>query len=73
MTPEEVRATLYRRRRGRGWTQQDVGDRLGVTQAAVSEWERGVHSPTLATVERWANVLGMSLRLVEVVGGADIP
>ncbi len=38
-------------------TQQDVADRLGVTQAYVAEIEAGRHTPTLNLVERLAKAL----------------
>lgn len=28
-------------REARGWTQEELGQRLGVTRASVSQWERG--------------------------------
>lgn len=34
-------------REKRGWTQQELADRLQVTQSAVSFWENGVEVPSL--------------------------
>jgi len=33
-------------RASRGWTQTDLADELGTTQARVSQWERGLSVPT---------------------------
>ena len=38
-------------------TQQDVADRLDVTQAYIAEIEAGRHTPTLDLVERLARAL----------------
>jgi len=32
-------------RQARGWTQQDLAERLGATALSVSRWERGEHAP----------------------------
>ena len=48
MTPKKVRwdAPGVRSLRGRlGWSQQALADELGVRQATVSDWERGVYAP----------------------------
>lgn len=34
-------------RRKKGWTQKDLARALGVAQARISEWERGIGSPTV--------------------------
>jgi transcriptional regulator with XRE-family HTH domain len=34
------------RRKERGWTQTQLGERIGVDQSSVSEWERGVSLPS---------------------------
>lgn len=34
----------------RGWTQQQLGDRLGVAGITISSWEKGRNSPTVATL-----------------------
>ncbi len=35
----------------RGWTQAEVADAVGVSSAAVSTWEIGIHRPSLELVE----------------------
>jgi len=32
-------------RKGQGWTQAELGERLGISQATVSQWERGQGQP----------------------------
>ena len=51
--PDRLRAA---RRRAR-LTQQQLADRLGLHPMTVSQWERGLRSPTVATVGRLAAVL----------------
>jgi len=54
MTPDEIRAL----RESRGETQTEFGEVVGVRQATVSDWERGVKAPSrlalrvLATLAR---------------------
>jgi transcriptional regulator with XRE-family HTH domain len=57
-------AELLRRARLRhGLTQQQLAIRAGTSQAAVSRIERGVVSPSMATIERLVGLLGEELRL----------
>lgn len=49
-------------RRERGMTQAQLADRLGVTDKAVSRWERGVGFPDIATLEPLAGVLGVGVQ-----------
>jgi transcriptional regulator with XRE-family HTH domain len=55
-----------------GWSQQMVADRIGTSQSAVSEMERGEASPTLRTFRRYAAVLGYRLCIRKGEGG-DMP
>lgn len=52
---------LIRLRRRRGLTQLDVAEALGVTQQAVSEWERGRKRPEINSLPILAEVLGCEL------------
>jgi DNA-binding XRE family transcriptional regulator len=46
-------------------TQMDLAEKTGISQAQISRIERGVISPTSATLARIAEALGADLRLVE--------
>ena len=50
-----------------GWSQWELADRLGTTQARVSEWERGRSKPELHHVVRISHVMMTVLR-VEIGG-----
>lgn len=52
---------LRRRRRDLGWTQRDVAERIGSTQATLARWERLAVDPPAGEVCRWASVLGLTL------------
>lgn len=52
-------------RRGRGWSQEELGDRLGVSRQTVSKWETGQTTPELEKLIELASVFGLSIdRLV---------
>ena len=61
--------TLRQLRQARGWTQEDVARRLGVSQGAVSLWERGVRRPFRRTRLRLADLLGVGVD--EIAFGPD--
>lgn len=48
-----------------GLTQTEVAERIGTTQSAVARLESGSgkHSPSLATLEKYASALGYKLQL----------
>jgi transcriptional regulator with XRE-family HTH domain len=48
-----------------GVTQAEVAERIGATQSAVARLEsgRGKHSPSIATLEKYAHALGCRLEL----------
>lgn len=45
-------------RRDRGWTQQQVARKVGITVRSVSGWECGKAIPHVGTLEALARVLG---------------
>lgn len=55
-----------------GLTQAELAERIGTTQSAVARMERaiGKHSPSIATLKRYASALGyrLQLRLVKKQG-----
>ncbi|MBQ8005032.1 MAG: L-serine ammonia-lyase, iron-sulfur-dependent, subunit alpha, partial [Clostridia bacterium] len=50
---------LKKFRTDRGFSQKELGERLGVSNRAVSKWERGEAYPTVDTLGNIADVLGI--------------
>ena len=48
-------------RRAAGITQQELGDKLGITNVAISQIETARHAPALARVVEIADALGVGL------------
>ena len=55
------RRIRYLRRRHAKITQKQLADLLGVTRAAVCNWERGLNLPTAAHLPAIAKALGVSM------------
>jgi transcriptional regulator with XRE-family HTH domain len=55
---------VHDRRLGAGLTQESLAERARLTRNYVSELERGLKSPTLATVESLASALGTKPHLL---------
>jgi transcriptional regulator with XRE-family HTH domain len=51
------------RRQALGWSLNQVGERCGIDESILGDWERGAGSPRLDAVERWADALGLRLCL----------
>ena len=56
-------------RRGRGWSQEELGERLGVTRQTVSKWELGQTTPELEKLVELAGLFDLSLD--ELVGNGE--
>lgn len=56
-------AALYQARIRNGITQQQLADLTGINQADISRFERGFSNPSLATIKRLADGLGMGLNI----------
>jgi len=56
-------APLVSARMARGWTQAYVGDLLEVSQAYISDREGGQVVPTLSFLEKYARIVGLSMRI----------
>lgn len=48
-------------RRSRGWSQEELGDTLGVSRQTVSKWETGQTTPELEKLIELAEVFGLSI------------
>ena len=59
--------SLIAARRRAHLTQLKVARRMGVPQPVVGRIESGSHSPTLTTLARYAEAIGVRLEVLEVV------
>ena len=57
----QIAATIQRQRKAEGYTQQELANMLGVSQAMVSRWENGEENFTIATLARISHALGIAL------------
>lgn len=61
MNTNQMGALIARLRKEKGMTQQELADRLGVTDKAVSKWERGLACPDIASLPQVAEILGVNV------------
>lgn len=55
-------------RKEKGWTQAQLGERLGVSNQAISKWEQGVNLPDVMLLPIIAKVFGVTIdRLFEEI------
>lgn len=57
----DLAINVWRVREERGWTQQQLAQRAGIKQPRIAEIERGDANPTLLTISRIAQALGVTV------------
>ena len=58
-------------RKERGLTQKDIAEKLGITDRAVSKWERGICAPDISLLESLSDLLGITI--AELISGERKP
>ena len=72
MTKQTFGATISTLRKEKGMTQLDLARQMGVTDKAVSKWERDLSFPDVTSLAKLAEVLGTSVdELLEVKTAAQ--
>ena len=61
MKQQTFGTTVAALRKARGMTQLDLADRMGVTDKAVSKWERDLSFPDTASLPKLAETLGVTV------------
>ncbi|MDP3853192.1 helix-turn-helix transcriptional regulator [Phenylobacterium sp.] len=59
-----MRNQLRALRTGRGWTQEELGRRVGVSRQAVIALESGKHDPSLDLAYRIAAAFGLAVEQI---------
>lgn len=67
----ETGPLVRRLRRGAGYTQAELGERMGTTQSVISRWEHGHDEPRVSTLEKIARACGHRLILDAEPDGVD--
>lgn len=61
MKEQTLGAVIAARRKEKGMTQMELANQLGVTDKAVSKWERDLSCPDVHTLPKLADLLGMTV------------
>lgn len=70
MDQEKVGKFISTMRKQRGLTQEQLGERLGVTNKTVSRWETGKYMPDIDKLQELSAILGVSIN--ELLAGEQI-
>ena len=60
MNPIKIGNLISKKRKEKNYTQKDLADKLGVTDRAISKWERGVGCPDISYLEDLSKLLNIS-------------
>ena len=67
-------AMIAELRKQHGMTQLELAEKMGVTDKAVSKWERDLSCPDIGSIPNLAEILGVSVEeLMQVKKEAEIP
>ena len=67
---EFMSKSIIAQRKKRGLTQEELADKLDVSPAAISKWERGISTPELSMVCKLADCFEISVdELLRIVAG----
>ena len=70
MDSKKIGAFIAMNRKAKGLTQEQLGERLGVSNKTVSRWENGNYMPDLSLLEPLSRELGITLN--ELLAGEAI-
>lgn len=74
MNKQSLGTTIAASRKEKGMTQLELANQLGVTDKAVSKWERDLSCPDINSFPRLAEILGVSLdELMQIKTNAREP
>lgn len=60
---QDLMDQLVAAREDQGLSQKEMGERMGISQSAVAQFELSSANPTISSIVRYANQLGIELVL----------
>jgi transcriptional regulator with XRE-family HTH domain len=69
MNNKKIGEYISTRRKNNQLTQKELADKLGVTDKAVSKWERGAGYPDISMLKPLSDILGVTVN--ELLEGED--
>ena len=70
MDQEKIGKFIFELRKEKKMTQQELADKIGVTDRAISKWENGRGMPDLSLMKPLCDALGITLN--ELISGERI-
>lgn len=70
MNYDKIGSFIQQKRKDKGLTQKQLAEKLGVTDRAISKWERGQGCPDVSILEILSKELGCSI--LELLKGREI-
>jgi transcriptional regulator with XRE-family HTH domain len=70
---EFERKTLREWRTARLLTQEELGEKVGVTFYTISNWELGIKQPRFKNLRALAEALGVQPEQIIITQGKDVP
>lgn len=70
MNPIKIGNLIAQKRKEKNYTQKDLASKLGLTDRAISKWERGLGCPDISYLEDLAKILDISV--VELLRGEEL-
>ncbi len=71
VSTENTGKRILKLRHAKGWTQKQLAEMIGVTDKAVSKWERGINYPDLSLLEPLAKAFETTV--ADLLGLEDSP
>ena len=70
MKMEQVGNFIRKKRKDKNLTQKDLANELGVSDKAISKWERGICCPDISLLKDLSCILGVSVN--ELLSGEEL-
>ena len=70
LTEEQTGQLIRELRLKAGWTQKELGMKIGISDKAISKWERGLSFPVITLLPRLAEVFHVSVG--EIISGQQL-